>query len=106
VQALHEAGEACGPAGPKKLPWKVQEVNAESWNYLYVFDMYYSKHQSLIFDFNMHSWSAQLACQSDHMQQMFSKVSIMEFLMVYETARSERGLHKMVFLKVYIKWYY
>ena len=39
-------------------------------------------------------------------QQMFSKVSTMEFLMVYETARCERGLHKMVFLKVYIKWNY
>ena len=26
--------------------------------------------------------------------------------MVYETPGSERGLHKLVFFKVYIKWYF
>ena len=26
--------------------------------------------------------------------------------MVYETQGSERGLHKLVFFKVYIKWYF
>jgi hypothetical protein len=43
-----EAGEACGPTGAEKLPRKVQEVDAESWNYFYIFDIYYSKNQSLI----------------------------------------------------------
>jgi hypothetical protein len=37
---------------------------------------------------------------------MFSKVSFSEFFMVYETQGSERGLHKLVFFKVYIKWYF
>ena len=39
-------------------------------------------------------------------QQMFSKVSTMEFLMLCETPGSERGLHKMVFFKVHMKWHY
>jgi hypothetical protein len=47
-----EAGEACGPTGAEKLPQKVQEVDAESWNYFYIFDMHYSKNQSLISDSN------------------------------------------------------
>ena len=48
-----EAGEACGPTGAEKLPRKVQEVDAESWNYFYIFDMCHSKNQSLISDSNI-----------------------------------------------------
>jgi hypothetical protein len=57
-----EAGEACGPTGAEKLPRKVQEVDAESWNYFYIFDMYHSKNQSLISGSN----GAQRASQAGH----------------------------------------